>query len=1009
MINLITRSTFSLMSSSLRINDIVSHAKKEQLSCVSLVEENRLYSTPMFLKACEEAQLKPIIGLTLTCNLNDNHFKASFIAKNSKGYYECARLSTLASQSNDLLHFSHLTSLENVFILVHIDHAWFEEAVIQMNYPIVLNAINDLKSLLNTDLRLLLSHFHIEFWKTRNQWLTENFSSFISFIPSLHIAYLEVNDHLVLSTMKAIHNSRKVDDPINVINGDTYLRSQIELVSLFPTQLHQSLNDLVDSIELIQLSSKTSLPTPQLPSNVASDHYLLSLCQKGLEKRRKGIIEPHYQNRLNYELDMILKMGFENYFLLIWDIIRFARSVNIPVGPGRGSAAGSLVSYCLGITHVDPIEYGLLFERFLNPERISMPDIDIDFADNRRDEIINYVFTTYGEQHVAQIVTFGTFGPKMAIRDVSKAFDIDLREIDTWTKLIPNDPRTTLKSALKQSKRLQEIYDYHPRFKTIYEVALKLEGCPRHISKHAAGVVMSSTPLHEVIPLVKVDEGMLSTQFSMEYLEPLGLIKMDFLGLRNLTIIQDTLDLIHEPLHLYSIPLDDVATYDLISRGETTGLFQLESDGMTNLIVKMKPTCFDDIVATIALYRPGPMENIPLYLKARETQPDLSFMPSQIHPIVESTHGILIYQEQILQTVQILAGFSLGKADILRKAMGKKNERILNQLKDDFLQGCLNNQLSITQANQMFDLILRFANYGFNKSHSVAYGMISYQMAYLKTHYPLQFYTALLNSVIGSESKTIEYLQKIKQLGFHVLPVSLNESTQKYTLHPKGVRLPLSIIKGLGSVSIHQILNERNSRGSFKDYYDALSRLNLIKISSKMIESLIYSGALDEFDQNRANLLASMDDALNYANLIKIEVNGQQTLDPSILSRPRYMEVPYDHAHFLEREKQLIGFYVSDHPIVKIKQQLNLMNHLNSMKDNYRGVVMIDAIKVIKTKRGDEMAFISCVDEVGKREGILWPSEYERYRWIKEKMMLIIEGQVDLKGSFIIKLMQEIK
>jgi len=1009
MINLITRSTYSLMSSSLKINDIVSHAKKEQLTCVSLVEENRLYSTPLFLKACKESQLKPIIGLTLTCDFNDKHFKASFIAKNTQGYYECAHLSTLASQHSDLLHSSHYTSLKNVIILVHIDHAWFEESIIQMNHQMVLNAINELKSVFKTDIKLLLSHFHIEFWKTRNQWLIGNFSSSISFVPSLHMAYLEVSDQLVLSTMKAIQSSRKVDDPINVINGDTYLRSQDELASLFPIPLHQALSDLVDSIESIQLSSKTSLPTPQLPLNVASDHYLLSLCQKGLEKRRKGIIEPHYQNRLNYELDMILKMGFENYFLLIWDIIRFARSVNIPVGPGRGSAAGSLVSYCLGITHVDPIEYGLLFERFLNPERISMPDIDIDFADNRRDEIINYVYATYGEHHVAQIVTFGTFGPKMAIRDVSKAFDIDLREIDTWTKLIPNDPRTTLKSALKQSKRLQEIHDHHPRFKTIYEVALKLEGCPRHISKHAAGVVMSSTPLYEVLPLVKVDDGMLSTQFSMEYLEPLGLIKMDFLGLRNLTIIQDTLDLMHEPINLYSIPMDDIATYELISRGETTGLFQLESEGMTSLIVKMKPTCFDDIVATIALYRPGPMENIPLYLKARESQPDLSFMPSQIHPIVESTHGILIYQEQILQTVQVLAGFSLGKADILRKAMGKKNEAILNQLKDDFIQGCLNNHLSMSQSNQMFDLILRFANYGFNKSHSVAYGLISYQMAYLKTHYPLQFYTALLNAVIGSETKTIEYLQKIKQLGFSVLAVSINESTQKYTLHPKGVRLPLSIIKGLGSVSLNQILNERNDRGSFKDYYDALSRLNLIKISSKMIESLIYAGALDEFDHNRANLLASMDDALNYANLIKIEVNGQQTLDPSILSRPRYMEVPYDHAQFLEKEKHLIGFYVSDHPIVKVKQQLNLLNHLNSMKDYYRGVVMIDAIKVIKTKRGDEMAFVSCVDEVGKREGILWPAEYERYRWLKEKMMVIIEGQVDLKGSFIIKLMQEIK
>jgi DNA polymerase III subunit alpha len=777
---------------------------------------------------------------------------------------------------------------------------------------------------------------------------------------------------------------------------------------MFPKVLHHQVTSIIDSIEPFELIEKTSLPTPQLPIKVSSDQYLISLCQKGLEKRTQGKIEPNYQNRLNYELDMIVRMGFENYFLLIWDIIRFARNADIPVGPGRGSAAGSLVSYCLGITHVDPIEYGLLFERFLNPERISMPDIDIDFADTRRDEIIEYVYQTYGEEHVAQIVTFGTFGPKMALRDVAKAFDIDLREIETWSKLIPSEIKMTLSKALTQSKKMKELYDFQPRFKRVFDVAQRIEGLPRHISKHAAGIVMSRVPLSQVLPLVKVDDGMLSTQYSMEHLESLGLIKMDFLGLKNLTIIQDTLKLIDTPINLYTIPRDDQKTMQLIAKGDTTGVFQLESEGMTNLIVKMKPKVFDDIVATIALYRPGPMENIPLYLKARQSETDLSHMPVLIHDIVKPTHGILIYQEQILQTVQILANFSLGKADILRKAMGKKNEVILNQLKDDFIAGCLNNQLSMSVAQQMFDLILRFANYGFNKSHSVAYGLISYQMAYLKAHYPLQFYTALLNGVLGSESKTLEYLQKIKHAGYTLYPVSLNESSHVYTINQHGVRLPLSIIKGLGHVSITSILNERTTRGAFKDYYDAIARLNLIKIGTKMIENLIYAGAFDEFDNNRANLLASLDDALNYANLIKIEVNGQLNLDPNILSRPRYLEVAYDTPFFLEKERQCLGFYVSQHPIVQIKQKHHLLNQLSDSQEYYRGIVMIESLRVIKTKRGESMAFVSIQDEVMKKDAILWPTQYQEFSWLKEKQIVIIEGQVDLKGSFIIKLIQEI-
>lgn len=1007
MINILTRSNYSLMNSSLRVEDIVAHGVNQRQTHVALVENDRLFSSALFLKCCQTHNVTPIIGVTLNCVINEHQVKISFVAKNTQGFYAIAKLSTLASQNKDKINIEHISIDSNVFVFVHIDHSWFEESVIQMREVEVSSALAVLSSTFH-HFMVVLTHFHIEFWKIRNTWMLQTFKDKVAFIPSLHIAFKSNDDAIVLSTLRAIALNRKVDDPLNVINGDTFLRDRDELLLLFPNQLHEALTQIVNAIEPIVLSHITSLPSPQLPIKATPDQYLISLCQKGLEKRSKGKIEHHYQQRLNFELDVIIKMGFENYFLLIWDIIRFAKSQAIPVGPGRGSAAGSLVSYCLGITHVDPLQYGLLFERFLNPERISMPDIDIDFADNRRDEIIHYVHRTYGDEHVAQIVTFGTFGAKMALRDVAKAFDIQGKEIDSWTKLIPNELKMNLHKAIQSSKQLQEIYEHHPRFRKIFGIAQAIEGCPRHISKHAAGVVMSSLPLSNILPMVKVDDGLLSTQFSMEYLEPLGLIKMDFLGLKNLTIIQDTLDLISNPPAMHAIPLDDSATFQLISRGDTAGIFQLESEGMTNLIVKMKPTSFDDIVATIALFRPGPMENIPLYLKARETKAKLDHLPQQMHAIVASTYGILIYQEQIIQTVQTLAHFTPGKADILRKAMSKKNEHILNQLKDDFIQGCLNNKLSHNQAMQMFDLIAKFANYGFNKSHSVAYGLISYHMAYLKTHFPLPFYTALLNGVLGSETKTIEYIHKIRNLGFQIHHVSLNHSTHKYLIAQSGVRLPFTLVKGIGSAIVSLILQERNFRGSFKDYYDAIARLSLIKVGTKTIENLILVGAFDEFDTNRASLLASLDDALNYANLIKIETHGQSTLDTSILSIPRYTVVNYDSSLYIEKEKQLIGFYVSHHPIVQWKQRLGFTSTLNTITASFSGIVHIDTIKSIKTKRGENMAFLSLTDETTQREAILWPSEFQQFGWIKEKMMVIVHGKVDLKGVFIIKLIQEI-
>ncbi len=710
-------------------------------------------------------------------------------------------------------------------------------------------------------------------------------------------------------------------------------------------------------------------------------------------------VNEQYTKRLAFELDVIMSMGFADYFLIVYDFIRYAKSEGIYVGPGRGSVAGSLVSYCLGITQVDPIAYHLLFERFLNPERISMPDIDIDFPDNRRDEVIRYVTNKYGKKHVAHIATFGTLGAKQVLRDVGRVLGISNREIDLLTKLVPNMPKVTLTATYANFSRFKSVVEASKKFQQLYALAIQLEGLERHISTHAAGIVLSNVNIDEVCPLIEVESDLYSTQYTMEYLEQLGLIKIDFLGLRNLTIIDQVTKSIPHPIVIQNIDLQDKKTLALLREVDTMGVFQLESEGMKNLLRKLQVRNFEEVVAAIALFRPGPMENIPLYLENRQSISKIQYLHEDLKPILEPTYGIMIYQEQIMQVSQVMAGFSLAKADILRKAMSKKIEKEIVALRQDFITGAVEKGYKKALAIEVYELIEKFANYGFNRSHSVAYGMIAFQLAYLKANYPLYFFSSLLNSVIGSEYKTSEYIFEAKKRGIVVLHPSVNTSHTSYRIEERSIRFPLLNIKNVGIAACQIIIDERNKNGAYKNYFDFIARISLHRISRKIIESLVDAGALDDFGFNRLSMKVSLDDALRYASLVSIEQNGQTSINLDLVSCPAMTIMKERLMQVCENEKNVLGFYLRAHPIQSVRQNMGHAQSLIELKTgnmNARFVCIVDRIKEHKTKTNEWMAFLNVSDDTSKFDVVVMPNLYRTLQArLKRGNYIVVQGKID--------------
>jgi len=753
---------------------------------------------------------------------------------------------------------------------------------------------------------------------------------------------------------------------------------------------------------------KTKLPRYPTEKGVPAEQLLEYLCWQGFKERYSDSEQnDEKRKRLVYELSVIKRMDFSDYFLIVWDFMRYARESRILTGPGRGSAAGSMVAYTLYITDVDPIKHQLLFERFLNPERISMPDIDIDFPDHRRDEVIQYVSRKYGQLHAAQIITFGTFAAKAVLRDVGRVFGLNTKELDKLSRMVPGTLGITLEEAYKQSRQLQGFVRESDSQRLLFETALRLEGLPRHTSTHAAGVVLSEEPLVEVIPITKGHDDIYLTQYSMEYLEELGLLKMDFLGLRNLSLIESIVTSIlrttGQRINIKQIPLDDPLTYDLLSAGHTTGVFQLESEGMRSVLKRLQPNRFEDIVAVNALYRPGPMENIPQFIERKLGREKVVYPHPDLKPILENTYGVIVYQEQIMQIAAKMAGFSLGEADLLRRAVSKKQKEVLDRERAHFIAGAETKGYERKTADQIYDLIVRFANYGFNRSHAVAYSFIAYQLAWLKAHYPIPFMASLLSSAAGNERRTAQYIQELKQMNISLLPPSINHSGYSYLVEKGGVRYSLAAIKGVGGVALKEIFRARKEQ-KFNSLFDFCIRISPKAVNRKTLEALVVSGSFDEFGEDRAVLLASLDAALDHAQLVRPAGGEQGDLfsKESFMLQPKYTAVePIPAEVKLSLEKEVLGFYLSDHPVSLYKQYFELLKikplyEFTASEPFGRAVVYISTVKKIRTKKGEQMAFLTISDQSDDMEAVVFPNVLRKIASdVMQGNILLIEAKME--------------
>ncbi len=758
------------------------------------------------------------------------------------------------------------------------------------------------------------------------------------------------------------------------------------------------------------------LPEFEAPPGQTLDSYLRRLCEEGAI-RRFGAISREVRERLDYELGIIERMGYSGYFLIVWDFIRYAKSQGIYVGPGRGSAPGSLAAYCLGITDVDPLAYNLLFERFLNPERVTMPDIDVDFCYERRGEVIDYVAGKYGSDKVAQIITFGTMAARAAIRDVGRALKFSYAEVDRIAKLVPAELNMTIDRALEVSPELAAAVGESERNRTLIEIARAVEGLPRHPSVHAAGVVISKDPLTDHVPLYKSADGVLTTQYPMEDLERLGIVKMDFLGLRTLTVIGNTVEIVkhtrNEDVDIESIPLDDPMVYEMLRNAESEGVFQLESSLFQNMLREVKPTKFEDLVAIVALGRPGPMVMTGDFVRGKHCHDTVKYPHPALEKILEPTYGVMLYQEQVMQAASELAGFSLGEADMLRRAMGKKKPEVIAGLRDRFMEGALGRGVSERAAQEVFSLIERFAGYGFNKSHSAAYALISYRTAYLRCHYFPEFMASTLTSVMGSSERVAMYIDVCRAAGVDVLPPNVNESFKGFTVSGNTIRFGLGAIKNVGEGAAESIISARKSGGPFVSFVDFCNRVDMTAVNRKALESLIRCGAFSEFGKRRA-LLAIMDQVCDQSAVRQRHQESGQASFFDLFEEPSGFgtadiplpDVPdFSESQILAMEKELLGLYISGHPLASVAEAIRKVatmsvRDLSKAEDGAYSTLagVIIGRKQIITRTGQPMAFVQIEDLTGQVEVVVFPRTYQECADILARdAIVVVKGRVDVK------------
>lgn len=1003
-------SGYSFQQSTILIKDLVLAAKEKHLDALALTDKNNMFGAMEFSEACLQNGIKPILGMEASVLIDGQIYPFILLAIDDQGYFDLVHICCEVNLSSDraialdqlALYHEHLyviSGLEDGIVERHVAKEMEDEAIKYMRL---------FQKLFHDHYYIMLQNHHLKMQEKGNERMM-SLARYVKVkvICSNEVRYLKKQDALAVDLLQASSQGITLDAQYQPLTQEKYLKDEKEMERLFPPEIIEETRHVCTTCKATIPLNEKYLPTYPVPHQGKAVDYLRSLCHVGLKKRfQNQEIPVTYQKRLLYELKIIHDMGFDDYFLIVWDYVRWAKVQKIQVGPGRGSAAGSLVAYVLGITNIDPLRYDLLFERFLNPERVSMPDIDIDFQDDRRDEVIRYVIDKYGKDHAAQIVTFNTYGPRVAMKEMGKVMGVPLPRLELIAKMIPTSPKNkkTITQMYQSSAQFQSLINQDQRLKKIVAATSIIEHLPRNISTHAAGVILSKRILHEVVPLVVGPTSTLMCQYSKDYIETAGFLKMDFLALKNLTMLDYICKDIEQnqkvKIVLNEMPLDDQNTYRLISKADTFGVFQLESYGMRHLLRQMKPYCFDDIVAAIALFRPGPMENIPTYLKRRSHQEKVVYPLKELEPILKSTYGIMVYQEQMMQVAQKMAGFSLAKADILRKATSKKETELMHSMKEEFIAGCLKNGFSQEKAQEVFGLIEKFADYGFNKSHSVAYAYVAYQLAYLKANYPLYFFASILSNELSSENTKVHCIQECKAYHVRILPPSVNQSQARFMVEEGHIRYSLLAIKNVGYAGYKAIIEERQ-KGLFKDIYDFMMRMENSHLSKKMLESLVDAGALDEFGLSRQTILKNLDAIRDYGHLkenLGIEEKPVLTIYQDQLEEK------------LNREKAVLGVYLSMHPLELKKQKIKVSYVNVSSLDEYvhrtvNVVVQLQRVKNITDRKGQEMCFIEAMDETGSLDGVVFASRYKDIgMMLKKGNICLIQGRVDMKDklSFIV-------
>ena len=1068
-VHLHIHSEFSLLDGANRIKDLPVRAKELGMDAIAITDHGVMFGAIDFYKACKKEGVKPIIGCEVYVaprsrtdkqpGIDNHYYHLILLAKNNEGYKNLSKLVSLSFVDGyyykpridrEILEKYH----EGLICLSACLAGEVNQALLSGQNEKAEQVALWHKKVFGDDYYIEIQNNGIKEQVLANQKLVQLARKLdIPLVATNDAHYLKREDAYNHEVLLCIQTGKRMsdEDRMKFDTDELYVKSPEEMAEYFKA-FPDAIENTVKIAEQCNIEFEfghTILPNYDVPPEYPTHYdFLKELCDKGLKKRYGENLSEEIQKRAEYELNIIKKMGYVDYYLIVWDFIHYAKTNGIPVGPGRGSGAGSILAYAIEITDIDPIKYGLLFERFLNPERISMPDFDVDFSDERRQEVIDYVARKYGHDHVSQIITFGTMAAKMVIRDVARVLDYPYAEADALAKMIPNEIHITIKKALEQNKELKDRYDTDEQTRKILDIAMGLEGMPRQASTHACGIVITKDPVDTYVPLY-VRDNQISTQYIMTTLEELGLLKMDFLGLRTLTVIQDTLDLVEENRGIkveYDKDMADPNVYKLWQEGNTSGVFQFESQGITNFMKELKPDCLEDIVAGVSLYRPGPMDQIPRYIKGKQNPGHNEYTHPSLEPILNVTYGCMVYQEQVMQIVRELAGYSLGRADLVRRAMGKKKLDVMAKEREIFIHGqvdengnvvvpgCVRNGIDEKSANKIFDEMSEFAKYAFNKSHAACYAVVAYRTAYLKTYYPAEFMAATLNSFLGNLDKIPEYIDECKRLKIEILKPDINKSMTKFSVEDGKIRFGLGSIKNVGNAAVDAVIKEREEHGSYKGFVDFCERIADKNVNKKCVESFIKAGVFSDFEQTRATLLASFEQIIDGIQSEKKRgLDGQVSMfemgtneEKEEMQDKKYafeIHPEVSDKDKLSMEKEMLGIYISGHPLEKyrklIQEQTNISTlDLNQIDDNgediehgynnvktkfrdgqqvkYAGI--ITAIKKKYTKNNKIMAFVTIEDLYGSTEIIIFENAYMKSKEsLFEENIVIVDGRLSIR------------